>query len=411
VANLSSKAGEQRRTLRVHLFGAVEQERAKVRTVLAKITDPALEIVETGPGSVSEGMPEGDLAMVLFNSEEAAPLGYLQANAGRSAHPMMIALLHERSTALMRRALHAGADDLMFLPLEENEMTRVLVKLGERQRRDEPGDERKVGGVIYSLTSLAGGVGVTTLCANLTLALSYASDKSAAVVDLDLQKGELSVALQLEPEQTIAALPEFARSLDSLRLESALTKHPSGIYLLAAPQRIEDADRILDVTVGAVLNLMRQLFDFVVVDCGQRLDENAIAAWERSDEVVYVIDQSLAAAQSARRFAELFGRLDLPADEPHYLLNKVDPQSVISESRLAEVVGESFYATIPRDDKLMERVQLRKQNAWQAGGSSAYVHAMEELASRLTTQRENVAASGPGLLGRLLGAFGARANT
>ena len=49
MANLSSKAMEQRRTLRVHLFGAVEQERAKVRTVLAKITDPALEIVETDP--------------------------------------------------------------------------------------------------------------------------------------------------------------------------------------------------------------------------------------------------------------------------------------------------------------------------------------------------------------------------
>ena len=85
--------------------------------------------------------------------------------------------------------------------------TRVLVKLAERQRRDEPGDERKAGGLIYSLTSLAGGVGVTTLCANLTLALSYASDKSAAVVDLDLQKGGLSVALQPEPEQTIAGAP------------------------------------------------------------------------------------------------------------------------------------------------------------------------------------------------------------
>jgi pilus assembly protein CpaE len=407
VASLTPKASEQHRSLRMHLFGAVEQERAKVRTALAKISNPALEIVETGPGSTSEGMPEGDLAMVVFNSEEAAPLGYLQANAGRSARPVMIALLHERSAALMRRALHAGADELMFLPLEENEMTRLLMKLGERQRPDEGKDR----GLVYSLTSLAGGVGVTTLCANLTLALSYASDKSAAVVDLDLQKGGLSLALQVEPEQTIAALPEFARSLDSLRLEAALTKHPSGIYLLAAPKRIEDADSILDITIGAVLDLMRQLFDFVVVDCGQRLDENAIAAWERSDEVVYIIDQSLAAAHSARRFAEAFRRLDLAAVEPRYLLNKADPQSVISESRLTEVAGESFYATIPRDDKLMERVQLRKQTAWQAGGSSAYVRAMEELALRLTMRRENAAASGAGLLGRLLGAFGARAST
>jgi pilus assembly protein CpaE len=389
----------------VHLFGEVEQERAKVRTVLAEFI--GLEIVESGPSSVSEAMPEGELAMVVFNSEEAVPLGYLQANAGRSTRPLMVALLHERTPALMRRALHAGADEIMFLPLDENEVIRVLTKLGERERRA----ERKDFGLIYSLTSLAGGVGVTTLCANLTLALSHLSNTNAAVVDLDLQKGGLSLALHLEPEQTIAALPEFARSLDSLRLEGALTKHPSGIYLLAAPKRIEDADHVLDATVSAVLNLMRQLFDFVVVDCGQRLDENTIAAWEHSDEVVYVVDQSLAAAHSAHRFAELFGRLGLPAVEPHYLLNKADPQSVISESSVAEAMGESFYAKIPRDDKLMERTQLRKQSAWQAGGRSAYVRAMEELALHLTMRREIVAASGASLFGRFLGAFGARART
>ena len=82
-------------------------------------------------------------------------------------------------------------------------------------------------------------------------------------------------------------------SLDSIRLEGALTRHPSGIYLLAAPKRFEDGERISDLTVMAVFNLMRQLFDFVIVDCGQRIDENVVAAWERSDEVLYVIDPSL----------------------------------------------------------------------------------------------------------------------
>ena len=407
MASITSKAGDQHRAaVRVLLVGAIEHERAKARMVLAALTDPLLEIAEIAPTAMVETTPEADLTMVMFNSEEAAPLGYLQTYAGRKPRPTLIALLHERSPALMRRALHAGADELMFLPLEANEMTRALVKLSERQRKL----ERKEGGVIYSFASLAGGVGVTTLSANLTLALSYALDKSAAVVDLDLQKGGLSLALQVEAEQTIAALPDFARTLDSIRLETALTKHPTGIYLLAAPRRIEEAERILDVTVGAVLNLMRQLFDYVIVDCGQRVDENVVAAWERSDDVVYVIDQSLGAAHGVRRFADLFGRLGLSGLEPQYLLNKADSQSAVSESRLAEVVGEEFYAKIPRDDKLMEKVQLRKQNVWQAGANSPYVRAMEALAWRLTSRRENVAASGSGFWERFLGAIGARAS-
>lgn len=406
MASLSWKSLEHR-TLHVHLAGAVEQERAKVRAVIAKISDPMLEITESALSPMAESTPQGDLAMVVFSLEEAAPLGYLQAYAGRHPRPMLIALLHDRSPALMRRALHAGADELMFLPLEENEMKRMLMKISERQGND----ERQKAGVIYSLASLSGGVGVTSLSANLTLALSYALDKSVAAVDLDLQKGGLSLALQLESEHTIAALPEFAQTLDSIRLEGALTKHPAGIYLLAAPQRIEEAERILDTTVSAVLNLMRQLFDFVVVDCGQRVDENAVAAWEHSDEIIYVIDQSLAAAHSAGRFADLFRRLGLSGVELHYLLNKADAQSAISETRLAEAVGDDFYAKIPRDDKLLERAQLRKQNVWQAGANSAYTRAMEELARRLSSRREPVAASDGSLLGRFLGAIGARAAT
>ena len=282
------------------------------------------------------------------------------------------------------------------------------MKLSERQRRA----ARHDGGVLYSVTSLTGGAGVSTLTANLTLALGYALDKSTAAVDLDLQNGGLNIALQLEPEQTILPLVDHARKLDSIQLEASLTKHPLGVYLLAAPKRIEDADRVSEATVVAVLNLMRQLFDFVIVDCGQRVDENAIAAWERSSEVLYVIDQSLAAARGVHRFAELFSKLGLHGTDPRYILNGFDAQSPISEARLAEVVGESFYAKIPRDDKLLERAQLRKQSVWQAGANSAYVRAVESLAERLrAARRDTVTPQETGLFARLIGAFSVRAAT
>lgn len=405
MASLGSKTPEHKRALRVHLAGESDVERAKVRAVLAKVHDPAIEITDAVIGQALESTAEADLVFVMFSQEEAAPLGYLQAQWERASRPIMIALLHERSPALMRRALHAGADELLFLPLDETEATQALMKLSEQLRKN----RLKDGGTIYSITSLSGGVGVTSLCANLTLALNYALGKGAAVVDLDLQNGGLSLALQVEAEQNIAVLPEFARSLDSIRLEGALTRHPSGIYLLAAPKRFEDAERISDVTVGAVLNLMRQLFDFVLVDCGQRIDENAIAAWERSEEVVYVIDQSLAAARSVKRFADLFGQLGLAGIEPRYVLNKADPQSTIPESRLNQIIGEPFYAKVPRDDKLMEKVQLRKQDAWQTNPGSPYAVAIESLAWRLTTRREAQPARGSGFFARWFKTGDARA--
>ena len=66
-----------------------------------------------------------------------------------------------------------------------------------------------------------------------------------------------------------------------------------------------------DATVGATLDLMRQLFDFVIVDCGTHIDANTVAAWERSSHLFYVLDQSIGAARCAWRFVELVGRLGL----------------------------------------------------------------------------------------------------
>ena len=143
------------------------------------------------------------------------------------------------------------------------------------------------------MVSTVGGVGVTSLVGNLALALRRNLNKRVAVVDLDLQTGGLAVFLNLEPERTIMQLCENERKLDSIQLEAALTKHPSGIYLLAAPKRIEDSELVSDKTIAAVLDLLRQLFDFVIVDCGGYIDENAVAAWERSDFLFYVLDQSI----------------------------------------------------------------------------------------------------------------------
>jgi hypothetical protein len=114
VAVLGAKSAERRYTLQVHLFGESEDQRAEVHKVLALVTEPPLEIVECVSQAQLEGTSEPDIVMVIFDGNEAAPLGYLQAIADRSPRPLTFALLHDRSPMLMRRVLHAGADEMLF---------------------------------------------------------------------------------------------------------------------------------------------------------------------------------------------------------------------------------------------------------------------------------------------------------
>ena len=404
---LGTKTEGRRGALTVLLVGEAEDRRAEVRTALDALGDPPLEIIEAVPGASSptNGGPPPDVTMVLFNGgNEEASLNYLQQQSEGSPRPILFALVHERSPVLMRRILRAGADELLFLPMEPGDATRALLKISETRRRA----ERQAGGVIIALVSTVGGVGVTSLTANLGLALRYTLNKRVAVVDLDLQTGGLAVFLNLEPERTIMQLCESERKLDSIQLESALTKHPSGIYLLAAPKRIEDSELVSDKNIGPILELMRQLFDYIIVDCGGYIDENAVAVWERSDQVFYLLDQSIAAARCAWRFLDLFGRLGLSGVEPSFILSRYQPHHPISEEQITHTLGRPIYAKVPRDEKLLERIQLRAQDLWQVGPGSPLARSIEELAKRLAAGEVVIESSG-GLVSRLLSAFGGRA--
>jgi len=406
VSVLGAKNDAKHGALRVLLIGEAEERRTEVRLALAALGDPPLDISESTPsGNGSNGGPPFDVVMILFDGgNEEIALNLMQAQSEAPNRPVLFALAQERSPVLMRRILRAGADELLFLPLDPGDATRALLKISETRRRA----ERETGGVIVSMVSTVGGVGVTSLVANLALALRYTLNKRVATVDLDLQTGGLAVFLNLEPERTIMQLAESDRRLDSIQLESVLTKHPSGVYLLAAPKRIEDSELVSDRTVGAALELMRQLFDFVVVDCGGYIDENAVAAWERSDHLFYLLDQSIAAARCAWRFIDLFARLGLSGIEPNFLLSRYQPHHPISEEQITHTLARPIFAKIPRDEKVLERAQLRATDLWQVGQGSVLARSIEDLARRLASGNEVSEESAGGLMSRLISAFGGR---
>src|SRR5580658_703474 len=404
---MATKSDGPRGSLRVHLVGDSAEQRAMVKVALQALGDPPLEIVEGEPKGhpPAENGALPDVTMIVFDGAEDAALEYLHQQAAQSPRPMLFALVGQRSAVMMKRVLRAGADELLFLPLDAGEATRALLKISEARLKA----ERREGGVVCSFASLVGGVGVTSLAGNLGLALQSELDKKVALIDLDFQTGGLAVFLNLEPEVTIMPLIRLGRKFDSIQLESALTKHPSGMYVLAAPKRIEEGELVSDVTVATAIDLLRQLFDFVIVDCGDHIDENVVAAWERSDHLFYVLDQTVAAARCAWRFIDLFERLGLSALEPHYLLNRHMPAHPLGETQVETTLARAIYAKIPRDDKVMERTELTAQDLFQVAPHSPLARSMVELAHRITPgSNEAVATQEGGLMARLFSAFSAR---
>jgi pilus assembly protein CpaE len=408
VAVIGNKPEGRHAALNVRLVGETEERRSEVKNAISAIDDPPLEISEGVPEidvqANSDGLSERpDVVMVIFNGNEETSLTFLQAQADSAPRPTVFAILGERSPGLMRRVLRAGADELLFMPLVQEDVVRALLKISEARRRA----ERHQGGIIFSVTSLVGGVGATSLAANLGLALHKNMDKRVALVDLALQSGGLSVFLSLEPDRTVLPLARLEKKLDSIQLESALTKHDSGVYLLAAPKRIEDAEIVSDVLIGSILDLMRHLFDFVIVDCGTHVDENSVAAWERSSDVLYVLDQSIGATRCAWRFIDLFGKLGIRDPELRFILNRFDTHHPITEKQIAHTLARPIYARIPREDKTLERVLLSGEDLWKVAPNGPLARAVDELARRLSGPEAPVQQEA-GLIARLFSAVATR---
>jgi pilus assembly protein CpaE len=376
-------AGNQRHTtLRVCILGQEPEQLVNLKEVLGSMTEPQIEIVDPATVVSGNGHPNygdfADVVMIVLNEDESS-IKHFERHTSPEEGLAVFALISEQSPALMKLALRSGADEVLFMPLRAGDATRALLKVSETRRRT----EKRGGGTVCSVMSLAGGSGVTTLSINLALALRYGLKRTVAIVDLDFQAAMLAVAMDVETAHTIMALSASEKTLDSIQVEAALTQHSSGVYVLAAPEHVEDSEVVSDKTVDRVIGLLRQMFDFVVIDCGHCVNENTVSAWELSEHILYPVTQSITSARCAWRFLEVFKRLRIHGAQPQFVLNNYRQNYSISPEQVTETLARPLYAKIPRDEKAMEKVELLGKDLWQVAAGAPITRSFEELAKKI----------------------------
>jgi pilus assembly protein CpaE len=393
-----------RPVLRV-LVLASQAQRDDIRRSLAALTELQLEISEADISAPPAPRAQPvDVVIFEFDNEHKLPASYTAVAELGGERPMRIALLRERASHTIREALRAGADEVLFVPADHGDLARALLKISETRKLHQSTTVAK----LISMVSVTGGAGVTTTAANCALALAHSEKKKVALLDLDFQAGDLAVALILEPEQTIMNLVAPGVRLNSVQVEAALTKHSSGTYLLAAPRRIEESEQIHSAQVGEILDLMRQMVDVVIVDCGRHINDVSVAAWERSDELIYVIDQSFAAMRGVWRFLDLFGRLNLTGSQPEFVLNRWQAHHPITEKHILDTLGRKLLARIPRDEPSLEHALTRGVDLFKAAARSPLVCSYEALARAISGIERH--AHKRGLLARIFTRNGAQAH-
>lgn len=205
---------------------------------------------------------------------------------------------------------------------------------------------------VISLYSVKERMGKTTLSVNIALLLSKNFNKKVALLDLDLQSGDILFALNLKPERTISELVK-KKEIDIELLESALIKYNENLKVLLAPLKIEEAELVQETHIKQILTILKENYEYVVVDTHSYLNSITVAALDESDIILFLIAQDLLVLKNVKNSLELFKILGYPPDKIKLCLIPLSlGQIEITQKKMEEIVGKNIEFNIPQDSQV-----------------------------------------------------------
>ena len=211
---------------------------------------------------------------------------------------------------------------------------------------------------VIVVVSPKGGAGKTAVSSNLAVALAQRHPGRVVAVDLDVQFGDLGLAMSVEAERTLAQLVR-GNQVDATTLKLHLTAGPNGLFVLAGAGDPVEADSIGHAHVSEVLPMLAQNFDFVIVDTPAGLDELTLAALECATDLLMVSSLDVTSIRSLRKALDTFDHLGLSA-ERRLILNRADSKVGLDPSDAEDVIGMKIACSIPSSRDIPLSLNLGK---------------------------------------------------
>jgi pilus assembly protein CpaE len=362
--------------IRLLIVDDIEETRENLRKLLSFDTD--IEVVgSAGSGfEAVEKVRQLQPNIVLMDINMPGMDGITAVEKVLEVEPttQVIMLSVQGETDYLRRAMTAGAWDFLTKPASGSELISTIRRVYDkgkdlRAARRAAGtagpavsDGERRRGEVVAVFGPKGGVGCTLIAVNLAIALQQlAGGKKIALMDADLQFGDVGVMLNLQASRSVADLVPRIEELDSDMLSSVLTAHGSGIKVLLAPPHPVAAEGLLTTMVPgdgsgsrsapeAILNLMRRDFDIVVVDVWSWLEDVALTVFDAAALIVLVVMPNIPAIKNARLFLEVASKLDYPMEKIALVVNGVDRHQGIQVEQIEKAMIP-VVAQIPLDER------------------------------------------------------------
>ncbi len=325
-----------------------------------------------------------DLVIAEVDETEAASSGGPPAWVIESlvrALPGAVILSTGRSTSVdfVIEVIRAGALEFIRRPIEREDLISALDKV-LRLRRGAPAARQP--GRITSVFSTKGGLGVTTLAANLAVCLAERAPGSTILVDLDTRQSDVSTFLNLQPTYSVLDAVENLERLDESFLRGLVVKHSSGLVILPGPSRLERGRLVAD-QVQAALAMIRANFDHVVLDLTHDMDPATIAALEASDTILFLTGLNVSALRSGAAGLAAFRHLGFGLAKIKVVVMREGTGEDVTIKHAREALGLPVYWRTPSDYPTVVASINKGTPVVTASPRSKFAKNLRELAEQL----------------------------
>lgn len=266
----------------------------------------------------------------------------------------VIAIGDHNDVALYRDLQTVGITDYLVKPLTRELITKALAPKANGSGEMARGPTTLKLGKMVAIIGARGGVGTTTLAANLAWYLANRQSRRVALVDLDLQHGDCSLLFNVETTPGLRDALANPLRLDPLLLERIMTQHGERLFVLGGEEPLQEHVQFAPAAVDTLFSVLRSQFHYVIVDVPRIPIPAYRRAFENADRRVIVVDQTMRSMRDAVRLKKAFG--DTPGSEqPIFVLNREDEAGShgLSHKEIIAVLQAMPTATIPFLPKLV----------------------------------------------------------
>ncbi|MBQ9517642.1 MAG: AAA family ATPase [Eubacterium sp.] len=289
---------------------------------------------------------------------------------------------------IVNMAAQAGVKQVLDINIDGKEFCSTMDRLVTKERKfnSDTGSEKRTRSTVYGFFSGKGGVGKTTIAANVAVELATRGKKTL-LIDLDLQFGDADMALDLTPTETIVDISRDGNGVSIDNLTTCCTSHPSGLSLLASPPSPELAEYVTSKAVKSIIDVARNYFEYILIDCGCALTDPVITAIESSDVIFTVNDVNILSLKRAKVCLNVIQQLN-QKDKARLLINKNVKKNNVTIQDFENLLGIPAYSVISSDFKTVNSSLNNGQPVTTYKPRSPIARDIVELVDKMVLERE-----------------------